>query len=700
MTKPWWGKETTPEQTSHIVRGSGPSRQQPELVKSSRDSVSAEVRSRINSYTPEWTNLRPGDAGIALVQLFGEQTEPVLERINKLPEKSFVEFLRIAGVEPLTALSASAMLEFQVSDGAPQSVLVGKGFQVGARPADGEGDLVVFETERSLFAAPAKIAEMHVEEGALFLEVSAGENSSFLPFGKKAIPGRALHIGLSGEAVPGPFITLGFRVAAPAQEPPPVASGGIAPLSIPPAPLLRWEVLDGNEYEPADVIFDETGGLLRSGIVELRLPRQWRKGRPDGLQGDTPLRWLRLRIVFGQYAKSPSLSFIKLNMAQAIAARTIRNEILEHVTAITNVAQRFGNTRMRVNQTPVLAGSLILEVDEGGFDLGPTLGELPEETDGAVDQGATSKAKRWQEVDDLSQFGPDDRVYLLDRASGEVTFGDGINGQSVPVGFRNVRAVSYRVGGGAGGAVQAEAVSTMVTSIPFITGVTNPLPASGGSDAESQKNTMRRGPQEIRARGRAVTVADYALMALRAQGARVLRAHAISGLHPSFPGLPIPGVVGVFVVPPERNEGPPMPDELTLRAVSQFLSKELAPVGVEVVAAAPTYYRVRAEVSIIIDPAVNVGDAARRVTKCLDNYLHPLRGGDDGEGWPFGGTLQYLAIQRRLITTVQGIRAVPRLNLVVNGIRLANCTDFSIPAYSLFWPEGHEVVAVDPKEAL
>jgi predicted phage baseplate assembly protein len=677
-------------------------------VKSARDWVSAEARSRIISYTPEWTNLRQGDAGLALVQLFGELAEPILERVNRLPEKSFVEFLRIAGVEPLTALSASAMLEFKVSDGAPQSVLVAKGFQVGARPASGEGDLVVFETERSLFAAPAKIEEMHVQEGALFLEVNTngGEGAGFLPFGKKAIPGRALHIGLSGEAVPGPFITLGFRVAAPSQESPPVASGGVAPLAIPPAPLLRWDVLDGAEYQPADVIVDETGGLLRTGIIELRLPRQWRKGRPDGLQGDAPLRWLRLRIVFGQYVKSPSLSFIKLNMAQAIAARTIRNEALEHVTAITNVAQRIRNTRMRVSQTPVLAGSLILEVDEGGFDLGPALGEenedglQTEETGGAADLGATGKAKRWREVDDLSQYGPDDRVYVLDRASGEVTFGDGINGQSVPLGFRNVRAVSYRVGGGAGGAVQAEAVSTMLTSIPFITGVTNPLPASGGSDAESQKSTMRRGPQEIRARGRAVTVADYALMALRAQGARVERAHAISGLHPSFPGLPIPGVVGVFVVPPERNEGPPTPDEATLRAVSQYLSRELAPAGVEVVAAAPTFYRVRAEVSIIIDPAVDVGDAARRVTRCLDDFLHPLRGGDDGEGWPFGGTLQYLAIQRRLITTVQGIRAVPSLNLVVNGIRLANCTDFSIPAYSLFWPEGHEVVAIDPKEAL
>ena len=116
----------------------GPLGKQPELLSSSRQAVATQVRERIKSFTPQWTNLRGNDAGIALIRLFSEQMEPVLQRLNRLPEKAFVEFLSLAGVQPLPARAASVLLEFTVSDGAPESVFVPSGFQVGAQPAGGE----------------------------------------------------------------------------------------------------------------------------------------------------------------------------------------------------------------------------------------------------------------------------------------------------------------------------------------------------------------------------------------------------------------------------------------------------------------------------------------------------------------------------------------------------------------------------------
>src|SRR5262249_34702799 len=234
-------------------------------------------------FTPEWTNLRATDAGIALTRLFGEQMEPVLERLNRLPEKTFVEFLNLAGVQPLPASPAAALLEFQVVESAPQSVLVSKGVQVGAQPADGGGDLVVFETERDLLAAPAKIEEAHVQLDNLFQAIdlkAEGAAARFQPFGNQPEPGSAFFIGLSGDVTPGPTISIGIRVAAPPGAPPPVPDGGVAPLPVPPGPLLEWSVLDGAKFEPAEIVIDQTGGLIHSGVVELRLPRQWRPGRP------------------------------------------------------------------------------------------------------------------------------------------------------------------------------------------------------------------------------------------------------------------------------------------------------------------------------------------------------------------------------------------------------------------------------------
>jgi predicted phage baseplate assembly protein len=285
-------------------------------------------------------------------------------------------------------------------------------------------------------------------------------------------------------------------------------------------------------------------------------------------------------------------------------------------------------------------------------------------------------------------------VYVLDNVIGEVSFGDGLHGMAVPQGFQNVRAVSYVVGGGAAGAAAAKSVTTLLTSAPFVNAVTNPQPASGGSDTESRPDALRRGPQEIRARGRAVTVADYELMALRTEGAVIKRAHAVSGLHPSYPGRPIPGVVGLFVVPIDRNEGPPTPDEGTLRAVAEGLAHELAPAGIEVVVAAPEYHKIRAEVGIVVSPLNDEGTVVRELLKALSSYFHPLTGGDDGNGWPFGGTIRNANVLRRLLT-VPGVTAVPRLNIVLDGNRVRGCIDIPLRPHSLLWPEGHEVVVLE-----
>src|SRR5207253_6776593 len=93
----------------------------------------------------------------------------------------------------------------------------------------------------------------------------------------------------------------------------------------------------------------------------------------------------------------------------------------------------------------------------------------------------------------------------------------------------------------------------------------------------------------------------------------------------------------------DRNEGPPTPDEGALRAVADGLSESLAPAGIEVVAAAPRYHKVRAEVGIVVSATSDEGSVVREVLKALNTYFHPLTGGDDGNGWPFGGAIRNAA---------------------------------------------------------
>uniref|UniRef100_A0AAU2AGG8 Baseplate assembly protein n=1 Tax=Streptomyces sp. NBC_00093 TaxID=2975649 RepID=A0AAU2AGG8_9ACTN len=666
----WWEKDSRTE--GDLVPGTGPSGVQPELVEATREAVRTDVRGRIAGYTPDWTDPDRQDAGVALVRLFGTLAEPVLSRVNRLPEKVLAEHLATAGVRRRPASAAAALLEFTVNPPDGASVLIPAGFQSAASTSAGQ---VVYETDQDLYATPATLAALAVQEAGTLEDLPlgpAGPGRPFAPFGRDPQPGNGLWIGLAGTAVPYPRLSLGLVVVA--AVPAPADSGGTAPLPLPAAPLLRWDVLDGTRLVPAELVRDSTGGLNADGTVELRVPRSWEPGSPPGSRPRPQLRWLRLQIAHGAFSgPAPVLSGLRLNTVAATAARTIRDEPLQPV----QTPGASGLRRMTLSQTPILAGSVVIEVDDdtGGDVFGTTTGST------------SSTSSRWREVESLAAYGADDPVFTVDHATGEVTFGDGVNGTAVPPGFRNVRAVRYRVGGGSAGAVRAGAVNSVVTALPFVTGVNNPFPATGGTDAEPDADAMRRGVGQLRARGRAVAPADYGLLAVRAPGASVARAQGVPGLHPDFAGAPIPGVVGVLVVPPADDTGePPVPTAATLRAVTEFLTREVAPAGVTVVAAPASYRRVAVEAWVALDPDLDRATVLTGAGDAVRTYLDPLTGGENGAGWPFGGALRHTALLRRLLAA-DGVLAVSGLSLVVDGIRQPACADHAIPPHTLVWPE-------------
>jgi predicted phage baseplate assembly protein len=248
------------------------------------------------------------------------------------------------------------------------------------------------------------------------------------------------------------------------------------------------------------------------------------------------------------------------------------------------------------------------------------------------------------------------------------------------------------------GAVPAGRITSVVTALPFVTRVRNPFPATGGTDAEPDADAMRRGVGELRSRGRAVAPADYGLLATRAPGAEVARAHGVPGLHPDFAGKPIPGVVGVLVVPPPDESAdpatPPTPSADTLRAVADFLTRDVAPAGVTVVAAPATFQRVAVEARVVLDPDQDRAAVLVRAGDAVTTYLDPLVGGENGAGWPFGGAVRHTPLVRRLLA-VDGVRAVSGLSLTVDGLRLPPCADHVPPPNTLVWPERPLLIPVE-----
>jgi hypothetical protein len=118
---------------------------------------------------------------------------------------------------------------------------------------------------------------------------------------------------------------------------------------------------------------------------------------------------------------------------------------------------------------------------------------------------------RWHEAASLAEMAPTDRGFVTQRNERDevaVVFGDGEHGARLPTGVENVRAV-YRTGIGKAGNVAAEQISQLATRPLGLKGVTNPQPATGGADRDSDDQARSNVPMAVMALGRLVSVRDY-----------------------------------------------------------------------------------------------------------------------------------------------------------------------------------------------
>ena len=669
MSGPWWGKDVARSiavDAAEAVNVVDADRLIP-LTETEAEKLEREIDERRAGFTPTWTSRRPDDPGVALLKVYAAQHALVAANIDHLPTRARVEHLTAAGVTRAAPRPLVAMLVFELSPSAPGGVTVGEGFEVFGR--DAAGTLVTFETDRTMTVVPAKLAVLGRRSGGSIGSLTiptAAEPAKVHPFGLAPRAGDGLYFGFEATVVPGPQLAIGMWFAPISDTPAPVSAGGLFPRPGAEPPRLAWELYDGRRFVAAEVLRDETRAFTQSGVIELVIPPGLRPGLPPGADDGPPLYWARCQLLAGEWPTPPALSAIALNAVPASSGRTLRDEIVETPTSVDPKNRR----TLQLAERPVLDGTLVVLIDEGG-----------------------SAPIEWTPVDDLATAGFEERVFKLDSVTGTMTFGDGRNGRPLPEGFRHVRAM-YRAAS-TGGTIVAGAISTLVGSAPFLLGVTNPFPAGGGAEPESFAAALSRGPREIRARKRAVAAADYEVLARRAPGADLRRAHAVGGLHPQFPGARIPGVVGVFVVGVKRDDGkPPVPTEATLQAVTKHLTA-WAPRGAEVVAVAPAFESVRVEATLELagDPGIDVTETIHTAARKLDEWFDPVAGGPSREGWPFGGTIYYDALIRFLLRELAGkVVAIPNLLLVVSGVRSTHCADVAIPEHALLWPSPHQLL--------
>ena len=136
----------------------------------------------------------------------------------------------------------------------------------------------------------------------------------------------------------------------------------------------------------------------------------------------------------------------------------------------------------------------------------------------------------WTLQESLAFSRADQQDYIIEIDENDqavIIFGDGVFG-AIPENGSEIRA-TYRVGGGLKGNVPKNSIET-ITDAPQLTlisaGVTNPEPATGGSERESIEHAVKHAPSVFRSFKRSVTAEDYKALALNFNGAGKLRAEA------------------------------------------------------------------------------------------------------------------------------------------------------------------------------
>ncbi len=122
--------------------------QSPNLDDRDFNQLLEDARKRVIQFCPEWTDLSPSDPGTVLLEVFAYLTDIMIYRLNRIPEKAYVEFLRLLGVQLNPPGAAMARLRFALPKPAETTIELPRGTRVTTSRAVSGTDSPVFVTAR------------------------------------------------------------------------------------------------------------------------------------------------------------------------------------------------------------------------------------------------------------------------------------------------------------------------------------------------------------------------------------------------------------------------------------------------------------------------------------------------------------------------------------------------------------------------
>jgi predicted phage baseplate assembly protein len=376
------------------------------------------------------------------------------------------------------------------------------------------------------------------------------------------------------------------------------------------------------------------------------------------------------------YSASPTITriaaFTSGGTVEAVNAELVVGETL-------GASEGVPGQSFAVQRRPVVPGdALVLEVSEGeGWE-------------------------EWTAVGDFGSSEADDAHFVFDPVAGELQLGPAVrlaDGRlrqygRTPAKGAHLRIRAYRTGGGPRGNVARGALAVLKSSIPYVARVENRRPAVGGVEGEDIVNAKVRGPIAFRTLGRAVTTEDYEHLAQEA-APEVARVRCL----PAGGGTEA-GAVRVLVVPSVTAGGDRLrfeqlaPDEEILRKIAERLDR-CRLIGARVLVQPALYRGVTVVARLRARRTSGVARLQEEALDALYGYLDPVTGGPDGDGWPFGRSVQIGEVYG-VLQGLRGTEVVEDVRLFgadpVTGQRGGATQRLDLEAHALVFSYGHQVL--------
>jgi predicted phage baseplate assembly protein len=620
----------------------------PDLDDKTFDDLFAAARSKIPAYAPKWTDHNYSDPGITVLDLFAWLTEMQMYNTNRITPQLKRKYLKYLNALPEPVIPAIVPVTFtKIEKGTP--VKVNTDTVVTAKdPLTDQKEY--FECVEEIEVSDALLKHIYYSYNDLWkyypIESMYKPGAYFEPFYESKPVKGTMYLGIeSGNATDQLHLYINLvEDDLPQYIPENIAN--VQNQSV----HLTWQIWNGTEWQTIQVD-DRTNGLAKSGLcvltgMEKAVEENFSKLTDVKKRPDTdPLFWVRVFVqnIKGEfYEIVPQVNAIQLNTVMAQHRIIVSNEENES----TGLPLQY----ITFNKTPVLKNTVNVSINN-------TI---------------------WTEVVDFDNSSPDDYHFVVDYEKSALQFGDGEYGYIPPEGEKIV--VSYRFGGGIRGNVLTCSIDHFESTPPENIKVQNYLKGSGGTEPETVDQALDRARRQRKIPTRCISETDIQFLVNKVPGIRVDRTKVLFGYHPVYNTIKMPGAITVVVVPYNRDTNAlPIPSKGFINKIKSFLNN-FRLICSDITIVAPIYITISVSAQLRIKPKKNQNIIQDIAIQKIDNYLNPILGGPDGEGWPFGRDVY----KNDLVALLQKIDGVSGVNNVqIRGANKIPLDKISVPIIGL-----------------